>query len=375
MNKSVVTQYQPSITEWFASIGQVKEANAFRAEDNIKVFKSETLYQTIGLPYERPEKLPATELANCGSIFTQILCDNGDELCAIRLVPKKEGLPKLRDRGQSIKNCYENWFKKQLINYSDYDVYICPHCDSLVWSAIFVVKKDIIFGEIIKGMHSQLTQGNTTSKSCQFIYDFKSWQWSNNNIEAQNQVNKMIKMICVKNTSKRESLIKSLNSKFTHNHLMGYFETTVWPGNKTYFIDYNRLLPDYISDPPNLNDLCTTCEVGFDFSKVGIGLKGATAYSGIICGKVVLVDDNNLNSVIFPAGSILVCDNTDVRYLPLMKKTGAIVTNRGGILSHASIIARELKKPCIIGTRIATKVLRDGDLVEVDANKGIIKKL
>jgi pyruvate,water dikinase len=44
-------------------------------------------------------------------------------------------------------------------------------------------------------------------------------------------------------------------------------------------------------------------------------------------------------------------------------------------MCHASIIARELKKPCIIGTKIATKVLKDGDLVEVDANEGIVKIL
>jgi len=51
------------------------------------------------------------------------------------------------------------------------------------------------------------------------------------------------------------------------------------------------------------------------------------------------------------------------------------VTDEGGITCHAAIISRELKKPCIIGTKIATKVLKDGDLVEVDADKGIVKIL
>ena len=58
---------------------------------------------------------------------------------------------------------------------------------------------------------------------------------------------------------------------------------------------------------------------------------------------------------------------------PLISKVKAIVTNEGGILCHAAIIAREFKKPCIVGTKIATQVLHDGDLVEVDANKGIVK--
>ena len=55
-----------------------------------------------------------------------------------------------------------------------------------------------------------------------------------------------------------------------------------------------------------------------------------------------------------------------------LTRCGAIVTNEGGLTCHAAIIARELKKPCVIGTKIATKVLKDGDLVEVDANKGIV---
>ena len=58
-----------------------------------------------------------------------------------------------------------------------------------------------------------------------------------------------------------------------------------------------------------------------------------------------------------------------------MKKAIAIVTDTGGITSHAAIVSRELGKPCIAGTKIATKVFKDGDLIEVDANKGIVKKV
>jgi len=58
-----------------------------------------------------------------------------------------------------------------------------------------------------------------------------------------------------------------------------------------------------------------------------------------------------------------------------MRKASAFVTDEGGIISHAAIIAREMKKPCIIGTKIATKVLKDGDLVEVDADRGVVRIL
>ena len=75
----------------------------------------------------------------------------------------------------------------------------------------------------------------------------------------------------------------------------------------------------------------------------------------------------------FKKGDILVCSMTDPHYVPLMKMSSAIITNIGGILCHAAIIARELKKPCIIGTENATKILKDGDMVEVNADNGVIK--
>ena len=66
---------------------------------------------------------------------------------------------------------------------------------------------------------------------------------------------------------------------------------------------------------------------------------------------------------------------TRPEYLPVMHLAAAFVTDEGGIASHAAIVAREMKKPCIIGTKIATQVLKDGDLVEVDAEKGIVTVL
>lgn len=62
-------------------------------------------------------------------------------------------------------------------------------------------------------------------------------------------------------------------------------------------------------------------------------------------------------------------------YVPIMEKAAAIVTDEGGITCHAAIISREMSKPCIICTKFATKVLKNGDLVEVDATKGIIKRI
>jgi pyruvate,water dikinase len=57
-----------------------------------------------------------------------------------------------------------------------------------------------------------------------------------------------------------------------------------------------------------------------------------------------------------------------------MKKASAIVTDFGGLTCHAAIVSRELGIPCVVGTRVATKVLRDGDSVSVNATLGEVTK-
>lgn len=72
---------------------------------------------------------------------------------------------------------------------------------------------------------------------------------------------------------------------------------------------------------------------------------------------------------------ILVAPETTPDFVPAMGKAAAFVTDIGGITSHAGIVAREMNKPCITGTKIATQVIKDGDLIEVDAEKGIVRIL
>ena len=109
-----------------------------------------------------------------------------------------------------------------------------------------------------------------------------------------------------------------------------------------------------------------------------IDIKGNAAYPGTARGRVVIVKQGtgclkSLNKV--KKGDIMVATMTFPNFISVMEKAAAFITDEGGILCHAAIVAREMKKPCIIGTKIATQVLKDGDRVEVDANKGIVKIL
>ena len=103
-------------------------------------------------------------------------------------------------------------------------------------------------------------------------------------------------------------------------------------------------------------------------------IKGQTAFKGIARGKVFILKSVS-NSHKIKKGNILVSPMTTPDMLSAMQKAAAIVTDEGGITCHAAIVAREMKKPCIIGTKVATKVLKNGDIVEVDAEKGVVKIL
>ncbi|MBU0472207.1 MAG: hypothetical protein KKF89_01045 [Nanoarchaeota archaeon] len=108
-------------------------------------------------------------------------------------------------------------------------------------------------------------------------------------------------------------------------------------------------------------------------------IKGICAHRGKVIGKALVVTDNDsdpFNKVLsIKEGMVLVVPLTRPPYMPAIQKCCALVTDEGGVLSHAAIIAREMNKPCVIGTKNATKILKDGDLVEVDATKGEVKKL
>jgi len=130
----------------------------------------------------------------------------------------------------------------------------------------------------------------------------------------------------------------------------------------------NKYLVFQDKEAKEIDDLIVSLEEKLNSKEV----KGNSAYKGKAEGIVrVILYRRDLDKI--KNGEILVTPMTEAFYTPYLKKVKGIVTNEGGITCHAAIISRELKIPCIIGTKMATKVLKDGDLVEVDANKGIVK--
>jgi len=74
-------------------------------------------------------------------------------------------------------------------------------------------------------------------------------------------------------------------------------------------------------------------------------------------------------------GDILVASTTGPEMMIAIQKASAIVTDEGGMMSHAAIVSREFGIPCIVGTKYATDIFKDGDLIEVNANNGVVRKI
>jgi phosphohistidine swiveling domain-containing protein len=100
-------------------------------------------------------------------------------------------------------------------------------------------------------------------------------------------------------------------------------------------------------------------------------LRGVVASPGRATGHVRLVRDDGDDHKV-EKGDILVTTMTFPSLVGSMQRSAAIVTDDGGLLSHAAVTARELQKPCLIDTARATEVLSDRDLVEVDCEAGVV---
>ncbi len=106
----------------------------------------------------------------------------------------------------------------------------------------------------------------------------------------------------------------------------------------------------------------------------GESLRGIGACPGKVSGTCRIVKGvGDLSRV--KAGDIMVAITTHPDFVPAMERASAIVTDEGGITSHAAIVARELKKPCVVGTKAATSRFSDGETLEVDADRGTVKRL
>ena len=146
----------------------------------------------------------------------------------------------------------------------------------------------------------------------------------------------------------------------------------IWPSAPVFVLFHDKKKIDDFEDADIRESFLAKLQVSENNGASEIF--GTIASKGKAVGKIrIVISAKNINDV--EDGEILVAPMTRPEHITGMKKASAIITDDGGITCHAAIISRELGKPCIIGTKIATRVLHDGDLVEVDADNGVVRIL
>jgi len=111
-------------------------------------------------------------------------------------------------------------------------------------------------------------------------------------------------------------------------------------------------------------------------------LKGIPANRGRVKGKARIIKGDTINDAELlkhlsevKQGEILITEMTRPLFVTAMRKVRGIITDRGGILCHAAMVAREFNLPCVVNTREATRKLKNGQKILLDADKGIIYEL
>jgi|GEM_PF-404500 len=159
----------------------------------------------------------------------------------------------------------------------------------------------------------------------------------------------------------------------TYKELDRYFKTAKLPATKTMDGRYAGAALVFEEGDFTLVEGAAALKLEKSLAKTENGdvIRGTCAQPGKAEGVARLVLDP-AHPGTFNRGDILITGMTRPEYLPLFKKAAAVITDAGGILSHAAIIARELKKPCVIGTQDATKRIKNGQRIAVNADAGVV---
>jgi pyruvate,water dikinase len=233
------------------------------------------------------------------------------------------------------------------------------------------VKKNVLIIEAIWGLGEYLVQGQVTPD--QYLINFKNGKIINQKINSQKvcltkKNNKNVKSLVAKkkiNQAKlSENEIKRLADLAKKIHQFYFFPQEIeWAKDKNqFFVLQSRPLATIApkeKKPTGRKTIKTPPPI----------LEGIAASPGIISGPVKKIKSAKEIKKI-KKGDILVAPMTTPDFIPAMRLIGGIITDQGGQTSHAAIISRELSIPCIVGTKKATKILKNKQIVTIDGHQG-----
>ena len=228
-------------------------------------------------------------------------------------------------------------------------------------AAIFCVNDHGIWGEVIHGSIWHFSHGSCKKLPTIFFYNYRHWFFSLKNKKIEKFIKNATNKLLVKSATTRKKVVKKIDVNFTKsNYIKGYFEITLNKHGGVHFVDFNRQLFRI------LKKAIVTISSGLHC------LRGICIGPGRVLGKVIMID-NPQEKLSIHKKNILVCKNASFDFLPHLKRAGGIITEQGAILSHAAIVCREMRKPFVAHVYNATKKLKNGDTVDLNADLGIVK--
>lgn len=231
---------------------------------------------------------------------------------------------------------------------------------SVFFAGVWRERFEALYGEEAKIITHRVYESRLYSEGLVKLFDIFVREWLSSQFQKSGLPPQFVKLLTLQEIE-----------SFVHDNTLPLLED-LEVKNKGYIFLQNRMYPT-----ENVQDFLKQKDIFLEEPSLEIvtTLQGVVARKGDIFQGVVQVIFTSEEIKNFEPGRILVTPMTSPEYLPALKNAKAIITDEGGITCHAAIVARELNVPCIIGTKVATKILKDGDLVEVDANTGVIKKI
>ncbi|MFC1685409.1 PEP-utilizing enzyme [Nanoarchaeota archaeon] len=331
----------------------------------VKRFKGKDLKRLTGLGYDRWLFLNNGE--DSVGLYYDVKEFERNNQAAMALVNDWTKLKKLFSQGKEVVKEIEEMiekFKQERPQISDLKGEYVKVVDKLIDYFIYVVEIPYYCGGILEknnlvddGRYSWIMKECEDFRSKSHYPDYYKYVLSYFKETLANKLNVKIEELDLATYDELLLLMggRDLISLNLKNREKGFICFSEFGDEK--FIEDEKFLKSFYPDQKTVSEL-----------------EGTVAQKGVARGRVcVVISEKDFHK--FKEGEVIVTIHSNPSFMPILNKCSAIVADEGGMLCHAAIVSRELGKPCITGTRIATKVLKDGDLVEVDADKGVVRKL
>lgn len=345
--------------------------------DNEKTERLESLHRLAGLPINTTHYINGEDFLLSSKRIQDILVARGGpiKLHSFRIAPQEEyaGTFAITKKYGVTFAEFAHYFASLPINPAHAVIRITDYRKKLRGAAIVIVNAQGMIGEVTSGTLYTLTYAQElrpAQELAPFYLEYgKNLHVLSSDEFLQQLAKRVLNFLKIHEPAMQGQLEKA-GFPLHHNYLAGYYEYIEGIDGDAAFTDMNhKQITNNIDVPSSIAFL----KQGDAQSQKSIWGLVAHRSAGKLCGTIQIIEspaDEN-----FTEGNILVCKLTDVHYLPLMQKAKAIITDLGGITSHPAIIARELNIPCLVGTKSATKALRNGDQVEIDMETGTVRRL